>query len=196
MTFILNEDKALKSLLTGMTVSDDKNPSRPVGVWFGQPDVEIQQQAYPYITVDLVDVTEGTDRSMRGVVTSDDLDYWNAVADAPAEGQTAVAEYPIPYNLDYQITTWARHPRHDRAMLAALHSTVLMTRYKGLYIPEDNTVRSLFILGSAKRDATEQGRRLFSNVLTVRVHSEILVSTAQALQNVIRVNIATNQTDT
>lgn len=40
MPFILNEDEALKTALTGITVADDANPTRPVGVWFGQPDLE------------------------------------------------------------------------------------------------------------------------------------------------------------
>ncbi len=52
MPFILNEDKALKAALSGITVSDSGNPTRPVGVWFGQPDPEIRFQSYPYITID------------------------------------------------------------------------------------------------------------------------------------------------
>ena len=54
MPFILNEEEALKSLLSGMTVSDSGNANRPVGVFYGQPDKEIRQQAYPYITIDLI----------------------------------------------------------------------------------------------------------------------------------------------
>ena len=55
MPYIINEDKALKALVSGITVSDSGNPTRPVGVWFGQPDNEIRQQSYPYITIDLVE---------------------------------------------------------------------------------------------------------------------------------------------
>ena len=47
MTFIIAEDEALKEVLKGMTVSDDKSESRAVGVWFGQPDQEIRQLAAP-----------------------------------------------------------------------------------------------------------------------------------------------------
>ena len=54
MPYIINEDKALKTLVSGITVSDSGNATRPVGVWFGQPDNEIRQQSYPYITIDLV----------------------------------------------------------------------------------------------------------------------------------------------
>ena len=34
MPIILNEDAALKAMLTGITVSDSGNSARPVGVWF------------------------------------------------------------------------------------------------------------------------------------------------------------------
>lgn len=194
MPFILNEDKALKTLLSGMTVSDDKNPSRPVGVWFGQPDLEIQQQAYPYITIDLIDVREATDRAMRGTVTTKWWPHLPEGVAVPANDEVVVWDYPIPFNLDYQITTWARHPRHDRAILSALYSTVLTPKYRGLYIPEDDTVRSMYVLGMAKRDVTEQARRVFSNVLTVRVHSEILVEAAVRAKKVATVNVTANQT--
>ena len=39
--------------------------------------------------------------------------------------------------------------------------------------PTDGTVRRLDLLDIAKRDITEQGKRLFVNAFTVRVSSEI-----------------------
>ena len=54
MPFLLNEEAALKSLLSGMTVADSGNQARPVGVFYGQPDKEIRQQSYPYLTIDLI----------------------------------------------------------------------------------------------------------------------------------------------
>ena len=39
MPIILNEDKALKTAMQGITVSDSGNAVRPVGVWYGQPDM-------------------------------------------------------------------------------------------------------------------------------------------------------------
>ena len=68
MPFLLNEDAALKTLLTGITVADSGNDARPVGVFYGQPDKEIRQQSYPYITIDLVSVTEDVNRAHRGYV--------------------------------------------------------------------------------------------------------------------------------
>ena len=42
--------------------------TRKVGVWFGQPDQEIRAQSYPYITIDMVDISEDFSRAMRGKV--------------------------------------------------------------------------------------------------------------------------------
>lgn len=196
MPFILNEDKALKTMLSGITVSDDKNPSRPVGVWFGQPDLEIQAQAYPYITIDLIDVSEATDRAMRGTVRSD---WWSHLPEGQVplrDGEIVQWDYPIPYNLDYQITTWARHPRHDRAILTALYGSIITPKYRMLYVPEDNTDRSMFLLGMAKRDQTEQARRVFSNVLTVRIHSEMLLEEVVRAQQVFRIKVNAHDMDT
>lgn len=194
MPFILNEDKALKTLLTGITVSDDKNPERTVGVWFGQPDIEIRAQAYPYITIDLIDVREATDRSMRGALES--LGYYPEGIEAPEEGFKQLYNYPIPYNLDYQITTWARHPRHDRQLLSALMNGVLTSRYQSLDIPEDQTIRFMYTLNFMKRDRTEQDKRLFCNVFNVRVHSEIYLSEVETYKEVASVALTTNYTTT
>ena len=66
MTFLISEDEALKNLLKGMTVTDQKSgSSRNVGVWFGQPDQEVTDQKYPYITIDMIDISEDFMRSMR-----------------------------------------------------------------------------------------------------------------------------------
>jgi hypothetical protein len=178
MTFIISEDEALRNLLLGMTVSDNKNANRPVGVWFGQPDTEIRTQAYPYITIDLVDITEARERVHAGRANpwyfeptsydGDDWDMWS----------------PTPINLDYQITTFARQPRHDRQVMAQLLGTRLPLRFGSLdvveRVEEDGedeishcTTRRLDVLNVVKRDLTEDNKRLFMNAITVRVSSEI-----------------------
>ena len=72
MTFLLSEDEALRNLLVGMTVTDQKSssgagPARSVKVYFGQPDQELRDQTYPYITIDMIDIAEDTSRAMRGL---------------------------------------------------------------------------------------------------------------------------------
>lgn len=171
MTFLLSEDAALRQLLRGMTVTDQKSAqeetSREVGVWFGVPDQEIRSQSYPYVTIDMIDVIRDNSREHRGMVSADYLKPVNW--DESTNFQT---EYPIPVNIDYQITTYARHPRHDREIIAQLLHTKLPIRF-GVLETDDNTVRRLDVLDVTKRDSVEAGKRLFMNAITVRVSSEL-----------------------
>jgi hypothetical protein len=168
MPFITNEDEALKTLLKGITVSDSGNPKRSVGVWFGQPDKEIRQQSYPYITIDLIGMSEAGERVQSGVV---DLQYTPEGYDGTIDYQTY---YPMPVNLDYQVATYSRQPNHDRQIMGALFQIGrLPVRFGSLYVPQDNTLRRLDVLGFSKRDTTEADKRLFVNIYTIRVSSEI-----------------------
>jgi hypothetical protein len=189
MTFLLSEDKALRNLLTGMIVTDQKSTGagstpRKVEVWFGQPDQEIRSQSYPYITIDMIDIAEDFARAHRGKVKplyyddpdtvwsydsvqqTFDLIEWNP------ENNDWYMDFPIPVNIDYQITVYSRQPRHDREIMAQLLFTKIPLRFAVLET-DDNTVRRLDVLDISKRDITEAGKRLFVNAITVRVSSEI-----------------------
>lgn len=197
MAFLLSEDKALRDLLKDMTVTDQKaDGTRSVGVWFGQPDQEIRSQSYPYITIDMVDIAEDFTRSMRGRAR---LPY---AADPETIGTDTPWDpdlhdwdttWPIPVNIDYQITTYARQPRHDREILAQLLYTKIPLRFAVLET-DDNTVRRLDVLDVSKRDITEQGKRLFVNAITVRVSSEIAPTLFNKMYKVLQVT-ATGTTD-
>lgn len=171
MAFLLAEDAALRQKLSAITVTDQKSENqstpRQVGVWFGQPDQELRAQNYPYITIDMVDIREDFSRAMRGMVSPAYLEPNNLGQD---EGFST--HMPIPVNIDYQVTTYARHPRHDRELMSQLLSGPLTFRFGTLKI-DDGTVRRLDVVNVAKRDVTEQGKRLFVNAITVRVSSEI-----------------------
>jgi hypothetical protein len=179
MPIILNEDKALKTAMQGITVSDSGNAVRPVGVWYGQPDMEIRDQVYPYITLDFIGYSEDFERAHRGVVS---MRYYPEGVDTGTVGSDGagakqyVTEFPIPVNLDYQITTYARQPRHDRAIMAAMLSGHrIPLRFGRLIVPEDNTLRRVEFLGMSKKDTTDQnGKRLFSNVYNIRISAEVL----------------------
>jgi len=196
MPFILNEDAALKSLLSGITVSDGGNPSRPVAVFYGQPDKELRQQSYPYITLDLVGIKEDTTRAHRGYIPISYLPDNGTTLDSNKEYSTG---YPIPVDLIYQVSTWARQPRHDRQIIASLLSFGrLPLRFGQLYVPQDNTIRRLDVLGFSKRDSTEQDKRLFSNVFNVRISAEIFENSLDQMYEVLHnPNITfTSQTST
>jgi hypothetical protein len=208
MTFILSEDKALRDLLKGMKVTDQKtlddggNATRNVDVWFGQPDQEPRNQSYPYIVIDMIDISEDNIRAMRGMTKPTylaDPDTMPAVQglnpELPYDPETNnwMIHWPIPVNIDYQVTTYARQPRHDRELLAQLMYTRLPLRF-GILEPDDGTVRRLDVLDISKRDVTEQGKRLFVNAFTVRVSSEIAPEIYNQVYKALQVSV-TGTTD-
>jgi hypothetical protein len=151
VSFLLAEDEALHTLLKGVTVSDERNPSRPVGVWFGMPDPEIREQKYPFLTIDLVGISPENDRALSGPYVKRSLDRPDGVP-IPSATQEVVGELPpTPYTLEYQITTWARFPRHDRQILADLLGNALSHKFGDLPVHSDNSIRRLDIVGLIQR---------------------------------------------
>ena len=201
--FILGEDLALRRLLSGVTVSDQKsisdNQQRQVGVFYGQPDQELRAQSYPYMTIDLVDIERDPMREMRGTTNAD---YLKPIHFGVDGATNMITDLPIPVNLIYQITTYARNPRHDRQILSTLLSTKLI-RFGVLEVFEKDvvdsvantetvtsTMRRLDLLSVAKSDNnSEQAKRLYRNVFTVRVSSEMLQSALRALYSVLEVHL-------
>jgi len=185
--FIIAEDLALKTLLTGVTVKDDNNQSRPVKVWFGFPDVEIRTQDFPYITIDLIDIIPAEYRQTSGYLI--DTDYRGT--QAAVEGYVYDYTTPIAYDLMYQISTFVRHPRHDRAIMFQLLNK-FPSKYGYLTVPNElgteSSNRSMFLDGFVKRDtvSSETGnRRLLRNAISIRVISEM--SPNQALAAIRRI---------
>jgi hypothetical protein len=204
MVFLLSEDKALREKLQGMTVYDQKatgdDVPRNVGVWFGQPDQEIRAQAYPYVTIDMIDISRDPSREMRGLVSPSYLPTPTQVvlADGSTEQydmnrHAVLINMPIPVNLDYQVTTYSRHPRHDRMLMAQLIRDKLSMRFGVLEI-DDGTVRRMDVLDIMKRDITEQEKRLFVNAITVRVSSEIDPEIVDTLYQVRSVSLENPET--
>lgn len=194
MTFLISEDEALRNLLIGMTVVDQKAVNnatpRKVQVYFGQPDQEIREQSYPYVTIDMIDISEDTARAHRGLTKPSYLS--DPATDPSGDGvydentQDWYIHWPIPVNIDYQITTYSRQPRHDRQILGQMLSNKIPMRFAVLE-PDDGTVRRLDLLDVSKRDVTEQGKRLFVNAFTVRVSSEISSQTYTQVYKTLQV---------
>jgi hypothetical protein len=187
MSFILAEDLALKTLLGGITVTDEKNNSRAVGVWFANPDVESRSQSYPYITIELINMEPAKDRQHSGIFEDNDLQG----TIAPTSGFTYFYESPVTWKLIYQVTTYARHPRHDRTILAYLLNNVFLSDRGYLPVPNDlgteTGYRHLLLEEFVKRDTIEDNRRLHRSVFTVSVSSESDVDSyvyAQAVSTV------------
>ena len=194
MTFILAEDEALKAHLSGITVIDEKAGGaatpRPVKVWFGTPDVELRDITFPYITIDLMDVRLAPERQMSGIVYDRDRAGTVVGSDTAAYSY----EYPMTYDLVYQVSTYARHPRHDRSIINQLMQNKLPSKYGRLGIRNDvdteTTYRHMFLDEFLKRDTVEEGRRLLRNIFIVRVVSELThAAAAQAIPLVQNVQI-------
>jgi hypothetical protein len=193
MTFLLSEDEALRKQIQGITVHDQRatgdDVPRQVGVFFGQPDQELRAQVYPYITIDMIDILRDAEREMRGRITGD-VKQFGYLGPTETSDLGWDIDLPIPVNIDYQITTYARQPRHDRELLSQLLHQKLPLRFGQLTL-NDNTVRRLEVLDVAKRDSVEQAKRLFINAVTVRVTSEIVQEAYREYYKVQEVDIPT-----
>ncbi len=194
MSFILSEDLALKNRLSGITVVDEKNASRTVGVWFASPDVESRAQSYPYVTIELLDFKEAGYRQHSGVF--DDSDRQGTIA--PVANTIYTYEIPVAWDLMYQITSYARHPRHDRAIIDHMLNKVFVAKRGYLAVPNDlgteTGYRHLILEEFTKRDTIEDNRRLYRNVFTVTVSSE--GTAASAVTSLAAQTIKINATTT
>lgn len=171
--WILDEDRAVRDLMKGMRVTDYEDRSRPVGAWFGHPDQELREQKYPYVTIDLLQIQEATERTHRGhLYIANPPEWWGLQPLKPWQ-VAYLLEMPTPIDLDYQISTWARNPRHDRQIIQQLITGGRTMLRNGLLYTADKRIRRLDVLGHMKRDTVEGGKRLFSNVIRIRVSSEV-----------------------
>lgn len=194
--FIVAEDLALKTHLAGITVSDEKSAARQVKVWFGYPDVEARAQEFPFITIDLIDIVPANERQQQGRFSDTD----NRGTQTPVANSTYTYDVPVAYDLIYQVTSYTRHPRHDRAVMYQLMNK-FPSKYGKLAVPNElgteTSYRSMFLDGFAKRDSVEGetgNRRLLSNVWTLRVISEMSAAAAIAIKTVQTVELNTTTT--
>lgn len=194
MPWMLNEDNALKQQLSGITVSDEKNSNRPVGVWFGSPEPEIRDRMIPFISIDCLAVEPELERNVGGPYKHDwgyipddgvtTLTLADTLADQPSEQLVATIP-PRPFTFTYQVTTWARHPRHDRQLLAALLGNKLPFQFGMVLVYEDQTVRRLDVESMNKSDILDGDRKqIFRNVFTVKMSSELFFFQLQAIPTV------------
>lgn len=186
--FLLDEDNALRQHLMGMTVTDDQQRIREVGVWFSHPDLEIRDQVYPYCVLSLIDVTEATNRVLsgyyaefvpahsfpasalpEGAYLGDDNLFYIPESEFPLEFLTRP---PVPVQIDYQVRLFSRHPRHSRIMLADFLGNRIPYRYGVLDMGDvDGSARRLHLLDIGHAETVENDKRLFVSSFTVRVDS-------------------------
>jgi hypothetical protein len=187
MSFVLNEDEALKQHLAGlMYVSDDYNTQRPVSVYYGMPNEEIREKKFPFVSLDLVDVAPDLSRARSGPYKHN-MPYvpdGQPVVTAPNTDYKVMQLPPQPYALTYQISVFSRIPQHDRQLIGMM-ARVLPYQFGWVTVPADGTIRRLDVTGFTKRDMLgDNNKRTFRNVYTVRMSSELFLWQLQAIPTV------------
>jgi hypothetical protein len=174
MQWLAVESMSLKNALQGLTVADASNQERPVSVYFGMPDPEIQQQNYPFITIDLIDIAVDRPRLMSGYYP-----YQYSVPGTPTPPDGYVNSFQphslLPMLLTFQIGSWARQAWHDYEIISELsHKT--LNPWFGQVAAIDNTDRRLTVSRFTKMSTTTQGRRLYRSIWTVNMTSELFTT--------------------
>jgi hypothetical protein len=196
--FLLAEDEALKTRLSGITVSDDRNASRPVKVFFRYPEGETEKE-YPFITIEMVSLVQALNRQhsehyyyyqhtdAENISNFGNLSIGYFPSEIDQDGMDDLLEdnqqdylrmiAPIPVDLTYQISTYTRSALHDRQLTAKLLRYILPFRSNALLIPADGTTRRLDMLGWQQADLldNESGyrKRIFRKVYTLKINAEI-----------------------
>lgn len=209
--FLLAEDAAVKSRFADLTVSDDRNGSRPVKVFFRYPDSETERE-YPFITIELIDIIHAKNRQHSHVnlyqSTSSASANWyttqpNALTYWPSEHYdfrtyasagpfVSTAEF-LAMDLVYQVSTYTRSALHDRQLVSQIMRNRAQWRWGYIGIPEDGTTRRFDLLDWVTADLLdpEAGyrKRIFRKVYTVQINADLPVGSIEAVQKALGVNI-------
>lgn len=174
MPWILNEDAALKAKLSGLTVTGAAlvDPI-PVDVRFIVPEDEYSDLTFPLITITHAQIERDPEREIRGYTQLSALPEGLDYSQGPY-----FADYPVPYNIDYQIVLYTRLVQHRTLLTAQLALfDYLPERFGYLQIPEDQTVRRLDLLGGPELNSgrDSNNKRLFTATYRVRVSTELFL---------------------
>jgi hypothetical protein len=187
MSWLRSEDAAMKARLQGLTVQDANAPAggREIGVRYRLPQDELANLTYPVIIVEHAGIYPDQERMQSG--TYYQLPYapegspsWTSFGQAvtPMNSPYYTEYAPTPYNLDYQVTLYARfwsaHVQPTIATLAGLYR--LPAKHGAMWIPQDGTLRTMRLLGGPEEGygKDEDGKRLFKVVYRVRVYTELV----------------------
>lgn len=198
MPFMLNEAGAIKQKLSGLQVSDVSG-SREIPVYYRDPENEIRNMTFPAIVLEVGGVYKADERETRGSVklgyipegygsgpvasvdesTGDAVEFYggrDGNGFDPTLSPFKVADWPIPYNIDFTVTVYARLQKELYPIIDQLAMVDrIPTRFGWLEVPEDGTSRSLDLMAGPEivSERDEGNRRLFRAVYSVRVASEL-----------------------
>lgn len=187
MGWLLNEDAALKNKLQGLQVYEGNSPGgREVPVRFKLPQVEIDTLSYPIVIIEHTAQYPAHDREHRGRIqlpyAPEGQQPWYSGPDnaAVADSPYYMQYFPFPWDLHYQVTLYCRFMQVQAQPLAAmmLSEQYLHPKFAYLDVPQDGTVRSMFLTGGPEWGYAndENGKRLITVTFLVNVYSEMLTS--------------------
>tara|TARA_Y100001951_G_scaffold98329_1_gene99011 strand:+ start:357 stop:1097 length:741 start_codon:yes stop_codon:yes gene_type:complete len=184
--FLLAEDQALKVKFSGIQLTDDRDSTRDVQVFFRYPEGETEKK-YPFITLELMDINHAVNRqhsdtriySFRGTAPTgqaaghystdgqaNTFTYWPDHTDdvsTLASGTSWIASSPflsamehVPVDLLYQVTTFTRSAIHDRYLQAHILTQVVPFRRGYLNVPIDDTSRHMDLLDWRAADMLDE----------------------------------------
>jgi hypothetical protein len=181
-SWVLDEDDALKAKLSGFTV---KNPADgtplDVAVYFRFPDPEERTRTFPHIAIDLVDIQFARERAHRAFQFP--LNYNLEENAAPPGFQLVADDFPLPWDLIYQLGVYSRQPRHDRQLLLMMYQ-MFPEQFGSLDMSTiDGTIRRADLLEVVRRDTVDAaGKRLYRFIVTVSISSEFFLNQIQTVQ--------------
>ena len=171
----------------------------PIPVFFRFPDAEIVgNRSFPHIAIDLTEINFDPTRAQRGFGYVFNYDTEQAT---PLSGFSQSAyDYPLPFNLIYQLACYSEDPRHDRQMASMLYQ-LFPEGYGFLDMSNfDGTIRRADFVSAVRRDIVDGAstKRRYRNIITISVSSEFLLGPIVELQHVahapvINVNISVNE---
>jgi hypothetical protein len=182
--FLLAEDEALKSYLTGIEVPgrDPDSTWEKVGVWFRWPQSE-RQLKYPFITIDAITAEPAYELFHSNHLENTQGLYRPSVSPTlpPPEHGWALQDYQIlnylPFRLVYQVSVFARHNLHDRYLRSIFATDVFPQRPFWIACDADQTWRRTELIGYANTDQSETSesgtKRIFRKVYTVSLLAEV-----------------------
>lgn len=210
--FLLAEDDAVKTYLSGIQVPDAKNVMQNVSVYFRYPESE-RRITYPFITLDLINVERAWELNTsdwyppKGTQIFEDPNtgqeirrgqYWPSVTPevgTPGSGDEGDAPLAwnyrqfLPHRLTYQVDVRSRHALHDRYLQSIFYSDILPCEPFWIGVDADHTWRRIQLLDFMDYDTvetTEADKRIFRKIWTIAMHAELpqdfLVHSAQVLR--------------
>jgi hypothetical protein len=164
------EDQGLKTLLQGLYVSDLNAPeeTRPVPVWFHNPEREERRITYPNIVINFTGERVAHEREHRGYVQVG----YRYLQNIPFGDPPPTIEYPIPMDFDYTVTASARNNQHISQISGHLVMSKLHPRFAQMTCP-GGTVRRITILGVSRTNSLEADKRLFRQIYQIRISTEV-----------------------